>query len=151
MFTRRTLLTMAAATPVVLAGAPAFAGSPQIYSADGTVAINGYDPVAYFTQEDAIAGTAEFSSDWQGATFLFESAENKAAFDASPDKFAPQYGGYCAWAVSKGYTASTDPYAWTVFEGKLYLNYSKSVRARWAIGRRGNIAAADANWPSVLG
>ena len=71
-------------------------------------------------------------------------------FAANPEKYAPQYGGYCAWAVSQGYTASTDPEAWKIVDGKLYLNYSKSVQLTWEQDAAGNIAAADENWLTVL-
>jgi len=69
---------------------------------------------------------------------------------AGPAAYAPQYGGYCAWAVSQGYTASTDPHAWRIVDGKLYLNYSKGVQKRWQQDIPGNIAKGDANWPKVL-
>ena len=114
------------------------------------MAINGYDPVAYFTEGRPLEGRAEIASDWDGATLRFASAENKALFDADPEKYAPAYGGYCAYAVSKGYTASTDPDAWSIYEGRLYLNYSRSVRALWSVNKAGHVASADANWPGVL-
>ena len=87
---------------------------------------------------------------WKGAIWQFASAPNMAAFEADPMGYAPQYGGYCAYAVSRGYTASTDPEAWTLHAGKLYLNYSISVRAQWRPEIAENIALADANWPKVL-
>ena len=151
MLNRRTFLTTVAATPLVLAAAPSFAAEPPVYSAGGGIAINGYDPVAYFTAEDAVEGSAEFTSEYEGSTWQFASADNKAMFDADPAKFAPQYGGYCAYAVSKGYTAKTDPDAWTVHDGKLYLNFSKSVQGLWTLRRAHHIASANANWPNVLG
>jgi len=127
--------------------APAQAIDP-VYSADGA-AIGGYDPVAYFTREEPVAGKPELTADYQGATWRFASAENRDLFVADPAKYAPQYGGYCAWAVSQGYTAQVDPEAWSVRDGKLYLNYSKVIRARWALNKDGNIAAADSNWPGL--
>lgn len=113
-------------------------------------AIDGTDPVSYFTSGRPMQGSSDYKHDWNGATWRFVSAENRDAFKANPDKYAPQYGGYCAWAVSQGYTASTDPHAWKIVDGKLYLNYSKSVQAKWEKNIPGNIKAADANWPSVL-
>ena len=150
MLTRRTLLVSAAALPAaaLLAG-PAAAAEPPVYATSG-VAINGYDPVAYFTEEKPVKGSSQFTSNWEGAKLQFASAENKAMFDADPEKYAPKYGGYCAYAVSKGYTASTDPAAWSIHEGRLYLNYSKSVRALWSARKRHHIKQADKNWPSVL-
>jgi YHS domain-containing protein len=148
---RRHVLTLALSLPLAgLTARAALAGEPPVYS-NGGFAINGFDPVAYFTEEKPVAGSADFTYDWDGATWRFGSADNRDAFMANPAAFAPQYGGYCAFAVSKGYTASTDPDAWTVYEGKLYLNYSKGVRRRWSRDIPGNIAAGDANWPTVLG
>lgn len=145
--TRRHAIGLLAAA---IAGTPALAQSkPSVFSTDAG-AINGYDPVAYFTEEKPVKGDAAFSADHDGATFYFSSAENLETFNADPAKYAPQYGGYCAWAVSKGYTAKTDPDAFSIFDGKLYLNYNKAVRVRWSIDKAGNVAAADANWPSVL-
>lgn len=150
MLSRRQILTAAIAAPAALALTPAFAAEPPVYQSGG-VAINGYDPVAYFTESQPVEGSADFTSTYEGATFQFASAENKAMFDSAPAQYAPQYGGYCAWAVSKGYTASTSPNAWSVHKGKLYLNFNKAVRARWSISKDANIEAGDANWPKVLG
>lgn len=151
MTTRRTFLTLIAATPAALVlSRPVYAAEPMVFQRKG-FAINGYDPVAYFTEEMPVRGSDDFTSDWNGATFRFASAANKAAFDAEPDKYAPQYGGYCAYAVANGYTAKTDPDAWTVHQGKLYLNFSKGVRRRWLRDIPGHISAADQNWPDVLG
>lgn len=129
--------------------APAHAAEPPVYALNG-IAINGYDPVAYFTESKPVEGSGDFTSEWDGAIIQFASAENKALFDGDPEKYAPKYGGYCAYAVSKGYTASTDPDAWSIYNDRLYLNYSKSVRALWSLNKSGHVASADANWPSVL-
>jgi YHS domain-containing protein len=112
-------------------------------------AIDGYDPIAYFTGGEPIEGENQFSLDWNGATWQFATAENRDLFESAPEQYAPQYGGYCAWAVSQGYTASTDPEAWKIVDGKLYLNYSKSVQATWSKSIRENIAAGDSNWPEI--
>ena len=150
MLTRRSFLVASAAVPAAaLLTQPAVAAEPPVNASNG-IAIQGYDPVAYFTESKAVKGSAEFTSDWEGATVQFASAENKAMFDADPVKFAPKYGGYCAYAVSKGYTAGIDPQAWSIHEDRLYLNFSKSVRALWAARKRHHIRQADANWPSVL-
>lgn len=147
---RRTFLTTAAALPVTFAAFRATAAEPPVY-AEGGIAIDGTDPVAYFTDGGPVAGDPAIFSDWNGARMLFSSSENKATFDADPDAFAPAYGGYCAYAVSEGYTASTTPEAWTIHEGRLYLNYSRRVRRRWLREIDARIAQADANWPGVLG
>ncbi len=128
----------------------AVAAENPVYSSGG-IAINGYDPVAYFTQGKPVAGIAGIEAAWNGATWLFSSEANKAAFVAAPEKYAPQYGGYCAYAVSKGYTAKTDPAAFTVRSGKLYLNYSPAVAQTWLGAVDANIAAGDANWPGLIG
>lgn len=149
MLTRRAALGLLAATPALIAARPAFAATSPIYSEDG-VAIDGSDAVAYFTQGKPVPGSADYSLLWQGTTWHFSSAENRAMFEADPEAYAPQYGGYCAYAVSKGYTASTVPQAWTIHEGKLYLNFSRRVRRIWERDIPGNIALGDSNWPDVL-
>lgn len=121
------------------------------YFVDGSgLAIRGTDPVTYFTQGGPVAGSAEFTYTWGNATWQFASAENRDLFAANPEQYAPQYGGFCAWAVSQGYTASIDPNAWRIVDGKLYLNYSKGVQRQWERDIPGNISQANANWPGVL-
>lgn len=138
-----------AAIVLVICVNSASAAEPPVF-ATGEGAIGGYDPVAYFTEGRPVQGSEAFQSQWGGATFSFASADNQAQFEADPEKYAPQYGGYCAYAVSEGYTATTDPAAWSIVDGKLYLNYSPGVRDRWSRDIPGRIAAADRNWPSVL-
>lgn len=120
-----------------------------VYQKNG-VAIKGYDPVAYFTEKAPVKGKAEFSFSYQDATWHFSSAANLAAFKSDPAKYAPQYGGYCAYAVAKGSTAKIDPKAWKIVDGKLYLNYSSSIQKKWEKDVPGYIKKADANWPKVL-
>lgn len=112
-------------------------------------AAEGYDVVSYFTQSKAVEGSGDFTHKWKDATWKFSSAKNRDLFAADPAKYAPQYGGYCAYAVSKGYTASVDPEAWSVVDGKLYLNYSKSVKATWEQDIPGYIASANGHWPKI--
>lgn len=151
MISRRGLLKAGIALPVAgVLAQPAFAAEPEIFAPDG-LAIRGYDPVAYFRASEPVLGRAEHALIWKGAEWRFDSAENLAAFEADPAAFAPQYGGYCAYAVSQGYTAKTEPDAWTVYEGKLYLNFSRRVRRIWERDIPGHIALADENWPKVLG
>jgi YHS domain-containing protein len=126
-------------------------------AADGVVnassftgtAIEGTDPVAYFTEGRPVEGASAFAHEWRGATWYFASAENRDRFAADPERYAPQYGGYCAWAVAHGYTAKIDPEAWKIVDGRLYLNYSKDVQADWVEDIPGNIAKGDANWPTI--
>lgn len=145
---RRNLLAGLAATALAATVTPALALDP-VFSWRRT-AIRGTDPVAYFTEGRAAKGSSSFTHKWRGATWHFISAENRDRFAADPERYAPQYGGYCAWAVSQGYTATTDPEAWRIVQGKLYLNFSKSVRRRWEKDIPGNIAKADRNWPGLL-
>jgi YHS domain-containing protein len=136
---------------LTLAAPPAAAKEDPVYTGTFTsLAVGGHAPVAYFTQGKPVEGRSEHELAWNGATWRFSTAENLAAFEADPDAYAPQYGGYCAWAVSQGYTASTDPTAWNIVDDKLYLNYSHAIKRRWEQDIPGNIAKADANWPAVL-
>ena len=128
----------------------AFALDPVYTPLLSNTAISGYDSVAYFTQNKPVKGSGEFSYSYKGANWTFSSQENLDAFKANPEKYAPQYGGYCAWAVSQGYIASTDPHAWTIVDDKLYLNYSKSVRQQWRPDAKNNIVKGDKNWPGLL-
>jgi YHS domain-containing protein len=129
--------------------APVAAGGVVNRSFLGGVAIEGTDPVAYFTESRPVEGSSDFEHEWMGASWRFVSAENRDRFAADPEKYAPQYGGYCAWAVSQGYTAKIDPEAWTIVDDKLYLNYSKDVRTQWSGDIPGNVAKGDANWPKL--
>ncbi|MEQ9260728.1 MAG: YHS domain-containing (seleno)protein [Roseovarius sp.] len=149
MPTRRSFLATAAALPLAALALPALAEEPAIHARDGA-AIGGYDPVAYFTEGAPVEGSPEHSTMWNGAEWRFASAENKATFEADPEAYAPQYGGYCAYAASQGYVASTSPDAWSVHEGKLYLNYSRRVQRIWEKDKPGFIAQADTNWPAPL-
>ena len=137
------------AVALVLATSAASAVEP-VFSTSTGGAIRGYDPVAYFTEGRPVEGESAHRFEWMGATWYFASAENRDAFEANPEKYAPRYGGYCAWAVSQGYTASIVPEAWRIVDGTLYLNYSLSVRERWVKDIPGNIAKADVNWPRLL-
>ena len=129
---------------------PALAKDPVYTGTFSSLAVSGYDPVAYFTEGKPVEGNGDHEVEWNGAAWQFASAENLATFEADPEAYAPKYGGYCAWAVSQGYTASSDPEAWRIVDGRLYLNYSKGVQETWAQDVPGNIAKADGNWPKVL-
>lgn len=113
-------------------------------------AIKGYDTVAYFTENKAVKGSEEFSFEYKGVFWLFSSAENLALFTEDPSKYEPQYGGYCAYAVAKNQTASIKPNLFTIYEGKLYLNYNSSVNDKWLKQKEEFIQSADKNWPSLL-
>jgi YHS domain-containing protein len=147
----------AACMAAILAFAPLYetrvaAAEPPIFTGlVSGVAVGGYDPVAYFTAGKPVQGSEKATLRYDGVTWRFASAENRTMFEANPTKYAPQYGGYCAYAVSQGHTAKAEPDAWTIYEGKLYLNYDKSVQAKWAKDIPGYVKKADANWPGVLG
>ena len=151
LLTRRNMLLTATAATVLpsIVKAAANGQTGAVFSTDG-FALRGTDPVGYFHDGKVVAGLEKFSTDWMGATWTFASAKNREAFEMYPRKYSPQYGGYCAYAASKGAAATTDPNAWTIFEGKLYLNFSLGVRDIWSRDIPENIAKADANWPTIL-
>lgn len=134
-----------------LAPAAANAKTAPVYtSLFSNVAVSGYDPVAYFTDGKPVKGDARFRIVWQGAEYRFASAAHLARFRASPAAFAPQYGGYCAWAVAHGYTASGDPTVWKIVDGRLYLNYNAEIGRKWAADIPGFIKSGNTNWPRLL-
>jgi len=143
---------------VLLASYRAFAGEPINtlersgfigYEPSG-VAIKGADTVAYFTQGKYIGGTDEFTTDWRGATWKFVSQDHLDLFIADPQKYAPQYGGYCAYGVSQNYLVKIEPENWTIVEGKLYLNYNDGVQATWEQNIAGYINLADARYEDLV-
>ncbi|MCH7816224.1 MAG: YHS domain-containing protein [Proteobacteria bacterium] len=110
-------------------------------------AIRGYDVVAYFTEGMPVEGSNQFSFDYMGAQWKFSSQQHLDMFRVDPEMYAPQYGGYCAYAMANGDTASAEPDLWTIVEGKLYLNYSRRINARWKEDRANYIQQADIIWP----
>jgi len=122
-----------------------FAASKPLFVKNGAV-IKGYDTVAYFTQGKAVKGDKAITATYLGETWRFSSQENKELFVADPAAYAPQYGGYCAFAMANDNIAPIDPEAFTIVDGKLYLNYSKKVRTRWQKDTAGYIADADGFW-----
>jgi YHS domain-containing protein len=148
-------LGMAAAFALLIAlslAAPAYSAQPEINTldSDGGYAIKGYDPVAYFTEGGPRKGKPEFKAEYKGAKWLFASAGNKALFEADPAKYAPAYGGYCAYGVSQNYLVKIVPDAWAIRGDKLYLNYDKSVQKTWAAKPEKYINQADKNWPGLI-
>ena len=134
---------------IMVAGVGTTAAGTVFNTSDGGVAIEGADPVAYFIDRKYVQGSPKFAYDWEGATWHFASKENRKAFAENPETYAPQYGGWCAYAAARGALARIDPEAWTVHRGRLYLNLNKRVRARWKKDIPGEIARADANWPRI--
>jgi len=121
----------------------------SINKASGGVALKGYDAVAYFTEGKAVKGRSEFQHEWMGAKWHFVSAANRDLFAKSPEKYAPQYGGYCAWAVSNNYAYDADPEIWKIVDGKLYLNYNRLARWNWERDIPGRIKKGNENWPNL--
>ena len=148
---RSLLATLAFAFSSLFVAAPAYADQAPVHTGLlSRVAVSGYDPVAYFTEGRPVRGTSQHRIMHQGYEYRFASAENLAAFRASPVRYLPQYGGYCAWAVAQGYTAHGDPHVWAIVDGRLYLNYSPGGQRRWERDVPGHISRADVNWPGVL-
>ncbi|GIL40232.1 YHS domain-containing (seleno)protein [Roseiterribacter gracilis] len=150
---RRLAFVPLALAAVLFAGSivsTAIAAEPIYTSSFSDVAVSGYDPVAYFTDNKPVKGSKEFSTRWEGAEWHFASAAHRDAFVADPMKYAPQFGGYCAYAVSQGATASADPTAWKIVDGKLYLNYDHDIATKWEQNIPGFIAQAKEKWPAVL-
>ena len=129
---------------ILLSGTVAFAQKPAVFAPDGK-AIRGYDPVAYFTDGKPVLGMPSLSHTYQNAIWFFADQTHLDAFKADPEKYVPQYGGYCAFGLSRGYKAPTEADAWTISEGKLYLNYNRNVRTEWDKDRSGYIGKADKN------
>jgi YHS domain-containing protein len=127
--------------------APSASTSPA--STKSAPAIRGYDPVAYFTDGKAIAGNSAWQVSHDGETYQFASAASRDAFVAAPKRYAPQYGGYCAYGATRGYKAAVDPTAFKIVDGKLYLNYSEKVQTLWSKDVAGNIKLADEKWPET--
>lgn len=120
------------------------------FSSRTDTAINGYDTVAYFTQNAAVPGQDAYATEWKGAKWKFSSQANVDLFKANPEKYAPQYGGYCAYGVAKDNLVKVDPAQFTILDGKLYLNYDADVQKLWAQDRPGFIKQADAKFQTLL-
>lgn len=150
MIPRRTFLSAAIAAPAAALATPLWAREPAVFAPNG-VAINGTDPRAYATQGRPVPGSAAQAVMWQGAEWRFASPETRAAFEANPNAHAPAFGGYCAYAASRGYLAPTIPEAWVIHRGTLYLNANLRARDLFQRDLDGNIAKARANWPAILG
>ncbi|SHH17221.1 YHS domain-containing protein [Cognatiyoonia sediminum] len=135
-------LTVAVATQSLAAGVELNASSTGL-------ALQGYDPVAYFTVGEATPGNWTITSSYNDATYRFASEEHKAAFDADPEAYLPQYGGYCAFGAAMGFKFDGDPNQWKVVDGELFLNISADIQERWLEDVPGFIQLADTNWPAI--
>jgi YHS domain-containing protein len=142
---KKTILTTAIAFFVLMS---VRAQKSAVYVAGGK-AIKGYDPVAFFTESKPVMGRDSLTLAWNGAHWFFADRKNLEMFQATPEKYAPQYGGYCAYGTSQGHKAPTEVDTWTVVDGKLYFNYNKKVKELWVKDQPGLIQKADANWPMI--
>lgn len=132
--------------------------SMNVFAADqintgffSSTAIEGYDTVAYFTESKAVKGSKKYEYQWRDANWHFSSQKNLDLFSASPKKYAPQYGGWCAYAVSQNTTASIEPDLFTIVNDKLYLNYNREVNKKWLGNQAQYIVDADKYWPKIIG
>lgn len=152
---RRAFLAASAALVVAGAGYYFFGAGSTVNAGEiftgktPGVAINGYDVVAYHTQEKPVEGSKDHCYSWSGVDWHFSSAENRSLFAGNPQKYAPQYNGFCAFAVAHGQTAKTEPDSFSIVNGKLYLNYDQNIKKRWEGDKDNFIVAADKNWPEL--
>lgn len=148
---RRTLLALApvAFAPALMIGSARANGLPRSVNHKSGVALDGWDPVAWFTEGRPRRGSTAFRAEHAGVTWHFASAAHLARFQADPDAHMPRYGGFCAFGVARGYKVDIDPEAWHIRDGVLYLNYDRGVQRQWQRDIPGNIARAEANWPRL--
>lgn len=144
------LLAASIATPAILTPAASADAAPIYTGLFSNTAVQGHDVVAYFTEGRPVEGSRAFTTEYQGAEFRFVSQQNLDTFLAEPEAYAPQYGGYCAWAVAQGQRAKGDARHWAIVDGKLYLNFNEDIQSDWNADRENFITQADENWPTVL-
>ncbi|MEL7480381.1 MAG: YHS domain-containing (seleno)protein [Pseudomonadota bacterium] len=164
---KKLIAVFAALMAVFAMSAPAnaqfFGGKKDYIYEKGGYAIDGYDTVAYHDLDataldddglptiKAVEGDPQFSAEYQGATWIFSSQENLDRFNADPAQYAPAYNGYCAYAAAQGSLAKTNPNAWRIIEGQLYLNFNSSIQRKWVRDIPGHIEQADSNWDELAG
>lgn len=141
-------IVMAASLGVATATAALSAGV-DINATSTGLALQGYDPVAYFTVGEPTRGNWTITTIYNDATYRFANEENKAAFEANPEAYVPEYGGYCAFGAAMGFKFDGDPNYWTIVDGELYLNISQDIQERWVTDIPGFIQQADANWTDI--
>ncbi|WP_194953804.1 YHS domain-containing (seleno)protein [Sphingopyxis solisilvae] len=138
-----------ALTPAATFAAPSQSSPPVSVSQEG-IAIGGYDAVSYFSDGGPVVGSPAFEHRWNGAVWRFASAEARDLFSTNAEAFAPQFGGYCAWAISQNYIAPGDPKVWRIVDGRLYLNFNERAKELWEADLADAIQRGKANWPTVL-
>jgi YHS domain-containing protein len=151
--TRRGILQMRAAlaTVVILVTLSSVTLAKELNNLDGNgLALQGYDPVGFFTDNRPVKGIQEFQSQYHGATYYFASAEHKAAFEKEPAKYEPQFGGFCAYGASRGKTVPIKIEAWQIVNGRLLMQYDLDVKAKFNTDPQGNLTKADQNWPGLV-
>ena len=146
----RAALALIAALMLSLPASAAEVKDPDIYTDMHGRALKGYDAVAYHLERKPVKGSEDFAYEWKGATWWFSSAENRDKFMADPDRWAPQYGGYCAWGIAKDRVVGINPTIFRIFDDKLYLNLNMKVHKEWLGSHHGFIARADRKWPEIL-
>jgi hypothetical protein len=146
---RMRALVQAAVVVMGVVAVAATAHAQKVNTGSGGLAVKGYDVVAYVSQGKPVEGSVHFEYRLGDSTYRFASAANRDAFVKEPDRYLPQFGGFCAYAVSRGYTADIDPLAWRIVDGKLYLNYSRRAQEKWEEDVPGNITKGHANWPAL--
>jgi YHS domain-containing protein len=119
-----------------------------VYAPKG-IALDGYDAVAFFKQGKPVKGSSAYAVQWNGAQWLFADKADLESFKNTPEKYAPQYGGYCAYGAAKGHKASTEVDTWSIVNGKLYLNYDQDVKSTWNKDQAAYIESANKNWPQI--
>lgn len=145
----RAALHLLAALAWIAVATAALAAGPELNLDRGRLALRGFDPVAYFTAGRAMSGLPAFTLEHDGAIYLFATAANRDAFRADPARYLPQYGGYCAYAAALGKKADADPAIWHVKDGRLFLNYNRSIGETWSRDIDGYVAKADRAWPTI--
>lgn len=150
MIARIVMLALVATLSLAGSGTMAADARPEIFTDVENRALKGYDTVAYHLDRKATRGSSEFAYEWKGATWWFSSAENRDLFIADPERWAPQFGGYCAWAIVKDQVRPIDPKIFRIFNDKLYLNLNMKIHKRWLAKHNEFIQEGEARWPDVL-
>lgn len=150
IYMKRIIQLVSLSLVLLIGSANAYAEDPIYTSFFSSKAVGGYDPVAYFTESKPVQGKKKYSTEYMGAEWYFSSNENKNLFTANPGKYAPQYGGYCAWAIANNSFAKGDPNQWSIVDDKLYLNYDAKIKSQWSKDSAAFIVKGDTNWPSLI-
>ena len=144
-------MRIAVATLMILLALPSVAQAKELNNLDGNgLALQGYDPVGFFTDNRPVKGNQQFQSQYHGATYYFASAEHKAAFDKEPAKYEPQFGGFCAYGASRGKAVPIKIEAWQIVNGRLLMQYDLDVKGKFNTDPQGNLSKADKNWPGLV-